>query len=202
VGAARIAGPEDFVAAAREALRWDRKALVEPFVQAREIECSVIGNENPRAFMPGEIIPSHEFYDYEAKYLDPEGAALVIPAGITTFQAEKVREIAIAAYRACELSGMARVDFFIDRTTGEVLLNEVNTIPGFTHISMFPRMCVAGGLAYPDLIAKLGDLALERHEAARRIRYALPGTRPGSRFYPGSGGTAGDPSAECRARSE
>ncbi len=171
VGAARIEGPGDFAAAALEALRWDRKALVEPFVHAREIECSVLGNENPRAFMPGEIIPSHEFYDYDAKYIDPQGAALVIPAGITTGQAERVREIAIAAYRACELSGMARVDFFIDRKTGEVLLNEVNTIPGFTHISMFPRMCEAGGLPYPELIAKLGDLAIERHDAMKTIRY-------------------------------
>ncbi len=171
VGASRISGPEGFVSAVREALRWDRKALLEPFVHAREIECSVLGNENPRAFMPGEIIPSHEFYDYEAKYIDPDGAALIIPAGITAAQAEKVRETAIAAYRACELSGMARVDFFIDKRTGEVLLNEVNTIPGFTHISMYPRMCEAGGLAYTELVARLGDLALERHKEAMTIRY-------------------------------
>ena len=171
VGTSRVDGAEGFAAAVSEALEWDRKALVEPFIQAREIECSVLGNDHPVAFMPGEIIPSHTFYDYEAKYIDPHGAALVIPAGTTAAQSEKVRETAIAAYRACELSGMARVDFFIDRRTGEVLLNEVNTIPGFTHISMYPRMCESGGLPYSRLIARLGDLAIERFQEAKSIRY-------------------------------
>ena len=172
VGATKVHGPEEFQAALDEALCWDTKALVEPFVEAREIECSVLGNASPRAFVPGEIVPSHEFYDYEAKYIDPEGALLQVPAPISEQQAERVRAVAVAAYQACEVSGMARVDFFIDRRTGEVLLNELNTIPGFTHISMYPRMCEAGGLSYTDLITRLAELALERHAERLALRYS------------------------------
>lgn len=173
VGASKIASPSDLEACLREALEWDKKALIEPFVDAREIECAVLGNAEPLAFPPGEIAPakSHEFYDYEAKYKDPDGAALLVPAPLSEAQSERVREIALAAYRACEMSGMARIDFFLERKTGEIYLNEANTIPGFTGISMYPRMCASGGLAYPDLIGKLIGLALERHAARAAIRY-------------------------------
>ena len=137
----------------------------------REIECAVLGNDEPVAFEPGEVTPTHEFYDYEAKYIDPDGARLEVPAKIGAEQAERVKSVAIAAFKACELSGMARVDFFIDKRTGEVLLNEVNTIPGFTHISMYPRMCEASGLSYSSLITRLAELALERHETRVKLRY-------------------------------
>jgi D-alanine-D-alanine ligase len=171
VGASKVAGPEGLEAALRAALEWDEKALVEPFVSAREIECAVLGNAEPEAFPPGEVAPTHEFYDYEAKYLDPEGARLEVPAKISPAQAERVRSVAIAAFKACELSGMARVDFFIDRRTGEVLLNEVNTIPGFTKISMYPRMCEAGGIPYSRLITRLCELALERSAMRSKLKF-------------------------------
>jgi D-alanine-D-alanine ligase len=171
VGASKVEGPEGLEAALRAALEWDEKALIEPFVSAREIECAVLGNGSPVAFAPGEVAPTHAFYDYDAKYLDPEGARLEVPAKISPAQAERVREVAVAAYRACELAGMARVDFFIDKRTGEVLLNEVNTIPGFTGISMYPRMCEAGGVPYPELISRLAELALERHAERAKLKY-------------------------------
>jgi len=172
VGASKVASAEDLGSALRSALEWDEKALIEPFVQAREIECAVLGNDDPVAYAPGEVAPSHEFYDYEAKYVDPDGARLEVPARLSPEQASRVREIAVAAYKACELSGMARVDFFLDKRTGEILLNEVNTIPGFTHISMYPRMCEAGGMPYSKLISRLAELALERHAARERLRFA------------------------------
>ena len=174
VGASKVTGPEALEAALRLALEWDEKALIEPFVEAREIECSVLGNAEPIAFVPGEVVPSHEFYDYEAKYLDPEGARLEVPARISDEASARVRELAVAAYRACELRGMARVDFFIDRRSGQVLLNEVNSIPGFTHISMYPRMCEAGGLSYSGLITRLAELALERRAERESLRFMRP----------------------------
>lgn len=172
VGASKVARPEDLIPALRSALEWDEKAIIEPFVEAREIECAVLGNQDPVAYAPGEIAPTHEFYDYEAKYLDPDGARLEVPARITREQAERVRSVAVAAYRTLELAGMSRVDFFLDKRSGELYLNEVNTIPGFTAISMYPRMCEVGGLPYPALITKLAELALERHEARTTIRFS------------------------------
>jgi len=148
--------------AAAAAFAWDDKILIEPFVPAREIECSVPGNERPEAYTPGEVAPTHEFYDYEAKYVDPNGAALLIPAELDENGLRTVREIAVKAYRVAELTGLARVDFFVRKDTGEILLNEVNTMPGFTTISMFPKMCEASGLAYAPLLDKLIDLAMDR----------------------------------------
>jgi D-alanine-D-alanine ligase len=171
VGASKVSSAEGLEAALEAALEWDEKALIEPFVVAREIECAVLGNDKPVAFAPGEVAPTHEFYDYDAKYLDPDGARLEVPAKISAEQAETVKRVAVAAYKACELSGMARVDFFIDKRTGEVLLNEVNTIPGFTHISMYPRMCESGGLPYSELITRLAELALERYEARAKLKF-------------------------------
>jgi D-alanine-D-alanine ligase len=172
VGASKVESAEGMGKALREAFEWDEKVLVEPFVQAREIECSVLGNQAPTAFVPGEVAPTHEFYDYDAKYLDPEGARLEVPARLTEAQSSRVRELAVAAFKACGLSGMARVDFFLDKLTGEILLNEVNTIPGFTHISMYPRMCEAGGLPYAELISRLAELALERHAARSKLKFS------------------------------
>jgi D-alanine-D-alanine ligase len=144
------------------AFRYDRKAVVEAAVDAREIECSVLGNDDPAASVVGEIIPCNEFYDYEAKYL-ADGSRLIIPAEIPDGVAEEVRRIAVAAFRAVDGAGMARVDFFLDRRTGALFLNELNTIPGFTPISMYPKLWGATGIPYPDLLDRLIALALERH---------------------------------------
>jgi len=171
VGSSRVASSGEFDRAAKAAFAYDTKILVEPFMSARELECSVIGNEEPRAFEPGEIIPSHEFYDYEAKYIDPDGARLVIPAEIDQDKRACVQDLAIQAYCAAKLSGMARIDFFMDKNDGTIYLNEANTIPGFTHISMFPKMCEAGGLPYPDLIEELLGFARARKKIKDTLRY-------------------------------
>lgn len=162
VGAGKAADRTGLAAAIEAAFAWDDKVLIEPFLAAREVECSVTGNERPQSYTPGEIVPSHEFYDYEAKYIDPDGAALLIPARLEERELRTVREIAEKAYSIAELSGLARVDFFIRKDDGQIVLNEVNTMPGFTTISMFPKMCEASGLPYPRLLDHLIDLAIER----------------------------------------
>jgi D-alanine-D-alanine ligase len=163
--------------AVQEAFRWDDKVLIEPFLAAREIECSVTGNERMEAYTPGEVVPTHEFYDYEAKYVDPNGAALLIPADLSETDLRRIRELALKAYRTAELSGLARVDFFMKKDTGELLLNEVNTMPGFTTISMFPKMCEASGLAYGPLLERLIQLGEDRHalRSARSFTYRRDG---------------------------
>lgn len=171
VGAAKVSGPAQWDALVADAFRYDTKALVEPFMRARELECSVIGNAVPRAFDPGEVAPSHEFYDYEAKYIDPDGAKLFIPAPVERSVLDRVKAIAMEAYTALGLVGMARVDFFWDANGGKLYLNEVNTIPGFTSISMFPKMCEAGGLGYGALLDELMRLALERHAEREAILF-------------------------------
>lgn len=165
VGAGKAADRAALGKAVASALEWDDKVLIEPFVAAKEVECSVTGNDAPRSYTPGEIVPSHEFYDYEAKYIDPDGAALLIPAKLDAAQLETVRDLAVKAYRAAELSGLARVDFFVRKDNGEILLNEVNTMPGFTTISMFPKMCEAAGLSYAALLDLLVSHAIERWDA-------------------------------------
>ena len=149
------------------AFRYDRKAVVETAIEAREIECAVLGNDDPMASVPGEIIPCHEFYDYAAKYLD-EGSELVIPARVPPAVAEEVRRIAVAAFRAIDCAGMARVDFFLERDTDRLYLNELNTIPGFTPISMYPKLWEASGVGYRELLDRLITLALERHREKER----------------------------------
>jgi D-alanine-D-alanine ligase len=172
VGADKAENRGELIACLAAALEWDVKALVEPFVRAREIECSVTGNDRPRAYVPGEIVPRHEFYDYDAKYVDPNGAELLIPAKLSPPELERVRELAVKAYASLDCAGFSRVDFFIDLDSGELLLNEINTIPGFTGISMFPKMCEAGGLGFSELLKELAELALERHAARAAIRYS------------------------------
>lgn len=173
LGAARAATEEELEAACGDALRYDTRALIERCVDGREIECSVIGNSQPRAFFPGEIITSenHPFYDYDAKYIDPDGAALEAPAKIERAVGERIMRIAEAAFSVVRCEGMARVDFFLERKTAAVFLNEINTIPGFTSISMFSRMCEASGLPYPRILDTLIQLALERDEVRRTVRY-------------------------------
>jgi D-alanine-D-alanine ligase len=171
VGTSKVASRSNLESAVLDALNYDTKALVEPFIDGRELECSVLGTDSPRAFPPGEILSTHEFYDYDAKYLDPEGATLVIPADLDTSVSAKVMETAVAAYKAAGLSGMARVDFFIEKKSGSILLNEANTIPGFTSISMFSKMCESGGLPYPALIEELLSLAIERKRLKAGLRF-------------------------------
>jgi D-alanine-D-alanine ligase len=172
VGVMKIHGPDELAGGLEEALGYQRKALLERAVPSpREVECAVLGNDDPVASVLGEIVPTgHEFYDYAAKYLDEDGAHLRIPADLPAAVAERIQRLAVAAFRAIDGAGMARVDFFVEAEgAGEatVWLNEINTIPGFTSISMYPKLWEASGLAYPDLIERLLDLAMERYEAER-----------------------------------
>jgi D-alanine-D-alanine ligase len=155
----------------KDAFAWDSKVLIEPFIPAREIECSVTGNGKIEAYTPGEIVPTHEFYDYDAKYTDPDGAKLLIPANLDETELRKIREFAIRAYKASEISGLSRIDFFVRKDTGEIFLNEANTMPGFTSISMFPKMCEASGLSYANLLDYLITLAEERYKEVQSKRF-------------------------------
>ena len=166
VGISKCHDREGLARGLADAARYDRKLLVEAAVgKAREIEVSVLGNDEPVASVPGEIIPSREFYSYAAKYLDEgeKASKLLIPAPIPEETAERVRELAVRAYKAIDCAGMARADFLLSGETGELFVNELNTIPGFTHISMYPKLWEASGLPYPKLIDRLIELALERH---------------------------------------
>jgi len=166
VGIAKVESPEGLVAAVDHAFLFDSKVVLEVAVEAaREIECAVLGNEDPTASLPGEIRPSNEFYDYSAKYFD-EASELIIPAELPSDVIEEIQRMAVAAFRSIEVEGMARVDFFLD---GEdrLIVNELNTIPGFTSISMYPKMWEVSGLSYPELLDRLIELAIERHERAR-----------------------------------
>jgi D-alanine-D-alanine ligase len=155
------------------AAEFDRKIVVEAAVPAaREIECAVLGNDDPQASVPGEVVPSREFYDYESKYLD-EGSKLLIPAPLEPAQHEEVRTLAIAAYKTLDCAGMARVDFLLAGDSGLLYLNEVNTIPGFTTISMFAKMWAASGVSYPTLLDRLIALALERHSEKQQLRTSM-----------------------------
>ena len=172
VGVSKVKDAAALVPALRAALDYDTKALAEQAVDAREIECAVLGNDEPQASIPGEIVVTHRdgFYSYEAKYVDEKGAEIRIPADIPAETAQRVRELSVATFRALELSGMARVDFFLDRKTGALAVNEVNTIPGFTAISMYPKLWEASGLPPKDLVSRLIDLALERRAARRNLK--------------------------------
>ena len=173
VGISKAKSAADLGSAMELALQFDRKIVIEAAVSnAREIECAVLGNDDPQASVPGEVIPSREFYDYEAKYLD-EGSKAVIPAALTDAQVREVQRLSIAAFRAVDGAGMARVDFFIAGNSGNIYLNEVNTIPGFTTISMFPKMWEASGVSYSELVDRLITLALERHAEKQQLRTSI-----------------------------
>jgi D-alanine-D-alanine ligase len=167
IGISKVKTPDRLAAGLADAFAHDTKALVEQGVVARELECGVLGNDAPEASVVGEVVPGHEFYDFEAKYLD-ESLKLEIPAPVPGAVRDRVRELSLRAFQALDCEGFARVDFFYEEATGRVLLNEVNTIPGFTPKSMFPMLWAASGLSYPDLVARLVDLAVERHAARRR----------------------------------
>jgi D-alanine-D-alanine ligase len=170
VGVKKVKKKELLAEAMNFAFQFDTRIMIEKAVDCREIECAVLGNENPAASVLGEIIPHHEFYSYEAKYLDPDGAALKIPAQIDKSLAVKIRKTAVEGYMALGCSSMARVDFFLDKKTSKFYLNEINTLPGFTSISMYPKLWEATGLKYSELLDKLILLALDRHKKKLEIK--------------------------------
>jgi len=159
VGISKVKSREDISEAVAEALRWDRKILVEEAIDAREIECGILGNDDPIASVPGEVLPSREFYDYYAKYHD-NTTQLIIPADLNSEMIAEVKRLAVKAFKALDCSGMARVDMFLSRSTDKLYINELNTIPGFTSVSMYPKLWEASGIAYPQLLDRLIDLAL------------------------------------------
>jgi len=169
VGVHKVRTQRELDAALRDAFRYDHKALVERAVAGRELECSVLGNNHPQASAVGEVVPAHEFYDYDAKYTDENGARLDIPAQLPAAVVQRVQAIAVAAFRALGCAGMARVDFFLARN-GELYVNELNTIPGFTDISMYPKLWEAAGLPYDRLVDRLVRLAVERHAADAKLK--------------------------------
>jgi D-alanine-D-alanine ligase len=180
-GASKANNKKELGFAIMEAFQWDDKVLIEKSINdAREIECSVTGNsitglpesetEDVIAYIPGEIAPSHDFYDFDAKYNDPDGAQLLIPAELSENDLEKIRKTAMAAYKTLDATGLSRVDFFIDKDTNAVYLNEINTMPGFTPISMFPKMCDAAGLDFTNLINLLVEQALEKYKSKQKLQ--------------------------------
>jgi len=168
VGVSKARDRRDLKAALDTAARYDRRLLIERAVNAREIECSVLGNDEPEASLPGEVVPSNEFYDYRAKYVDGD-SQLVIPAPLDEATTERVRRLAVEAFRAIDGSGLARVDFFLCRDSGQLYVNELNTMPGFTNISMYPKLWEATGLTYSELVDRLIELALERHRQKQSL---------------------------------
>ncbi|MFQ5695608.1 MAG: D-alanine--D-alanine ligase family protein, partial [Terriglobia bacterium] len=177
VGISKARSVKALAAAIDHAFEFDRKILVEQAVAGRELEVSVLGNDEPRASLPGEVIPAREFYDYTAKYLE-DSTRFVVPAKLKPRQLHRLQELAVAAFRATDCAGMARVDFLLERRRGRIYLNELNTIPGFTAISMYPKLWQASGLPYPQLLDRLIELALERHQEKRRTRFSIELPRP------------------------
>jgi D-alanine-D-alanine ligase len=176
VGISKAHDGKELGPAIEEAAKFDRKIVIEQGVggkkqKAREIECSVLGNDSPEASVPGEIVPGKEFYDYTAKYVD-EGSKLIIPAKLSKAETRTVQQLAISAFKAVDCSGLARVDFLMDAKAGKIYLNEINTMPGFTSISMYPKLWAASGLAYSELIERLIQLGLERHQEKKKNQYS------------------------------
>ena len=170
VGIAKVQDTEGFQRAVASAFQFDHKILIEEYIEGREIECAVLGNEAPAASIPGEVIPQHDFYSYEAKYIDENGAILEIPARISSTTEEQIRELSIRVFQTLCCEGMARVDFFL-KDDGSIVVNELNSIPGFTSISMYPRLWGKSGISYTELIDRLIELAIERHNRDKQIMY-------------------------------
>jgi D-alanine-D-alanine ligase len=173
VGVTKVKRAEDLDAAIALALRYDEAALIEEGIDARELECAVLGDDDPRASIVGEVVPGHEFYDYDDKYREDK-ARLLIPAPISEKVSAEVRRLAVEVFRLCGISGMARVDFFHERGTDRVLVNELNTLPGFTAISMYPKLWEASGLPLPQLLDELIRLALSRKKRRDRLSHRPP----------------------------
>lgn len=171
VGVHKIKSKEEAAAKISDAFTFDTKVLAEQAVNARELECAVLGNDDPKASIIGEIVPHHEFYTYEAKYIDENGADLLIPAkDVTAKMTKQLQDISVAAFKCLELKGMARVDFLVDKDSDAIYLNEVNTIPGFTKISMYPKLWEASGVSYSDLLDQLIQLAIELKDVKKSLR--------------------------------
>lgn len=168
VGVHKVNCKEDFIKAIQDAGKYDRKILIEEYIQGREIECSVVGNDEPIASIPGEIVPHREFYSYEAKYIDAHGATCEIPAKLSAELAKEIQALAVKTFQTVSCEGLGRVDFFL-KENGEVLVNEINTMPGFTSVSMYPKLWEASGISYTELIDQLIQLALERFEKEKKL---------------------------------
>jgi D-alanine-D-alanine ligase len=169
VGISKVDTAEEYEAALDEAFQYDTKIVVEAFIEGREIEVAVLGNEDPIASVPGEVTPHHDFYSYEAKYIDKEGAGLEIPAKLSGKLVKEVQDLAIRSFQTLCCEGMARVDFFLT-ADDRLIMNEINTIPGFTRISMYPKLFEASGIPYPELIDRLVKLAIARHERQQGLK--------------------------------
>jgi D-alanine-D-alanine ligase len=172
VGISKVTSRNQFARALKDAFLYDNKILLEEYIRGREIECSVLGNDHPIASLPGEIITRHDFYSYDAKYIDEKGAQLVIPAKLPTRIVRKIQELAIKSFKILCCEGMARVDFFLSYQ-GQIIVNEINTIPGFTKISMYPKLWEASGVSYADLIDRLIQLALQRFRREKNLRTSV-----------------------------
>jgi len=169
VGISKVRNEAEYTAAVKNAFQYDAKIIIEEFIPGREIECAVLGNEEPAASLPGEIISAHEFYSYDAKYLDDKGASLQIPAKLDEDTTKRIQELAVKVFQTLCCEGLSRVDFFL-KVNGEVIVNEINTMPGFTKISMYPKMWEASGISYTDLITKLIELAISRFEKELELK--------------------------------
>lgn len=169
VGIAKVHNDSEYSAAVKDAFNYDTKIIIEENISGREIECAVLGNSDPKASIPGEIKPTHEFYSYEAKYIDENGAVAEIPAKLTDEIVKRIQELAVKTFKVLECEGCSRVDFFL-KENGEVVVNEINTIPGFTKISMYPKLWEASGISYTELITKLIGLAIERFGEEQKLK--------------------------------
>jgi len=169
VGISKVHNENEYEDALKTAFSFDLKIMIEEFIEGRELECSVLGNNNPRASVVGEVKSAHEFYSYEAKYIDEKGSILEIPAKISDKKAKLVQELAVKTFNVLSCEGMGRVDLFL-RKNGSILINEINTIPGFTKISMYPKLWEASGVPYEELIDKLIQLAIERFEREKKLK--------------------------------
>ncbi|MBI5913408.1 D-alanine--D-alanine ligase [Candidatus Azambacteria bacterium] len=169
VGVHKVTNKEEFIKATQDAWRYDRKIIIEEYIKGREIECAVLGNDEPRVSVPGEIVPHHDFYSYEAKYTDAHGATCAIPAKLSDELVKKVQALAVETFKVLLCEGLGRVDFFL-KENGDVLVNEINTMPGFTSVSMYPKLWEASGISYTELIDRLIRLAFERFEKEKKLK--------------------------------
>lgn len=173
VGISKANHRQELIDAVSYALRYDRKIIVEEYIDAREIEVSVLGNDEPQASVPGEIVPSNEFYDYKSKYVDGKSRMMIPAEDLSSEKAEELRQMAIQAFQAIDGSGLSRVDFFVRKSDGVIMINEVNTMPGFTPYSMYPLLWRESGKSYHELLDHLIDLALQRYNEKQRIEYGF-----------------------------
>lgn len=169
VGISKVHNAAEYLAGVKEAFAYDVKIVIEEYIEGKEIECAVLGNDKPLASVPGEVISSHEFYSYEAKYVDEKGARLEIPAKISKKETTEIKELAIKTFKTLSAEGLGRVDFFL-KNDGGLIVNEINTMPGFTKISMYPKLWKASGVSYPELVGRLIQLAIERFKREQKLK--------------------------------